>query len=92
MVIAAMAMGLTLSSKRRWVTSLIWWAVGTAGLAVAAEIEGEGAVARLRQLLREAEVEIPQCHLRVDRQGRRRRRRRELAGRLGREGVPERVE
>ncbi|KAF9546488.1 hypothetical protein EC957_009701 [Mortierella hygrophila] len=41
MVIAAMAMGLTLSSKRRWVTSLIWWAVGTAGLAVLHFNEGD---------------------------------------------------
>lgn len=41
MVIAAMAMGLTLSSKRRWVTSLIWWAIGTAGLAVLHFNEGD---------------------------------------------------
>ncbi|KAF9340725.1 hypothetical protein BGZ91_000549 [Linnemannia elongata] len=34
-------MGLTLSSKRRWVTSLIWWAVGTAGLAVLHFNEGD---------------------------------------------------
>ncbi|KAF9306288.1 hypothetical protein BGZ74_006794 [Mortierella antarctica] len=40
MVIAAMAAGLTLSSKRRTVTSLAWWAVGTAGLAVLHFIEG----------------------------------------------------
>ena len=41
MVIAAMAMGLTLSSKRRWVTSLIWWVIGTAGLAVLHFKEGD---------------------------------------------------
>ncbi|KAG0252297.1 hypothetical protein BG011_007078 [Mortierella polycephala] len=41
MVIAAMAMGLTLSSKRRWVTSLVWWAVGSAGLAVLHFYEGD---------------------------------------------------
>ncbi|KAI1295223.1 hypothetical protein EDD11_007943 [Mortierella claussenii] len=41
MVIAAMAMGLTLSSKRRWVTSLVWWAIGTGGLAVLHFIEGD---------------------------------------------------
>ncbi|KAG0005638.1 hypothetical protein BGZ80_009809 [Entomortierella chlamydospora] len=41
MVIAAMAAGLTLSSKRRWVTSLIWWAIGTAGLAGLHFVEGD---------------------------------------------------
>ncbi|ORZ04605.1 hypothetical protein BCR41DRAFT_379067 [Lobosporangium transversale] len=41
MVIAAMAAGLTLSSKRRWVTSLIWWAIGAAGLAVLHFNEGD---------------------------------------------------
>ncbi|KAF9272744.1 hypothetical protein BGZ68_002124, partial [Mortierella alpina] len=41
MVIAAMAVGLTLSSKRRWVTSLIWWIIGTAGLAVLHFFEGD---------------------------------------------------
>ncbi|KAF8979122.1 hypothetical protein BGZ46_005797 [Entomortierella lignicola] len=41
MVIAAMAAGLTLSSKRRWVTSLIWWAIGSAGLGVLHFIEGD---------------------------------------------------
>ncbi|KAG0306219.1 hypothetical protein BGZ97_000834, partial [Linnemannia gamsii] len=41
MVIAAMATGLTLSSKRRWVTSFFWWAIGTAGLAVLHFNEGD---------------------------------------------------
>lgn len=41
MVIAAMAAGLTLSSKRRWATSLIWWAIGSAGLAVLHFVEGD---------------------------------------------------
>ncbi|KAF9926758.1 hypothetical protein BGZ67_007964 [Mortierella alpina] len=41
MVIAAMAVGLTVSSKRRWVTSLIWWIIGTAGLAVLHFFEGD---------------------------------------------------
>ncbi|KAF9980634.1 hypothetical protein BGZ75_008196 [Mortierella antarctica] len=41
MVIAAMAVGLTVSSKRRWVTSLIWWIIGTAGLAVLHFLEGD---------------------------------------------------
>ncbi|KAF9429601.1 hypothetical protein BGZ76_001177 [Entomortierella beljakovae] len=41
MVIAAMATGLTLSSKRRWVTSLIWWAIGNAGAATLVNVEGD---------------------------------------------------
>ncbi|KAG0291718.1 hypothetical protein BGZ98_002918 [Dissophora globulifera] len=41
MVVAAIATGLTLSSKRRWVTSLLWWAIGTGGLAVLHFIEGD---------------------------------------------------
>ncbi|KAK3813176.1 MAG: calcofluor white hypersensitive protein [Benniella sp.] len=41
MVIAGMAAGLTLSSKRRWATSLIWWLIGTAGLAVLHFFEGD---------------------------------------------------
>ncbi|KAF9954576.1 hypothetical protein BGZ65_003934 [Modicella reniformis] len=41
MVIAAMSMGLTLSSKRRWATSLIWWVIGTAGLGVLHFVEGD---------------------------------------------------
>ncbi|KAG0370931.1 Frag1/DRAM/Sfk1 family protein [Gamsiella multidivaricata] len=41
MVIVAMATGLTLSSKRRWATSLVWWAIGTGGLAVLHFIEGD---------------------------------------------------
>ncbi|KAG0203146.1 hypothetical protein BGX28_004494 [Mortierella sp. GBA30] len=41
MVIAAMAVGLTLSSKRRWVASLIWWIIGSAGLGVLHFVEGD---------------------------------------------------
>ncbi|KAF9105486.1 hypothetical protein BGX27_009591 [Mortierella sp. AM989] len=41
MVIAAMATGLTLSSKRRWVTSMVWWLIGSAGLAVLHFFEGD---------------------------------------------------
>ncbi|KAG0054177.1 hypothetical protein BGZ83_011787 [Gryganskiella cystojenkinii] len=40
-VIVAMAIGLTLSSKRRWVSSLVWWAIGSAGLAVLHFNEGD---------------------------------------------------
>lgn len=45
MVITAMAAGLTLSSKRRWATSLIWWAIGTGGLAALHFVEGDAGFA-----------------------------------------------
>ncbi|KAF9583840.1 hypothetical protein BGW38_008357 [Lunasporangiospora selenospora] len=41
MVIIGMSVGLVLSSKRRWVTSLLWWAVGSSGLAVLHFYEGD---------------------------------------------------
>ncbi|KAF9157869.1 hypothetical protein DFQ26_008239 [Actinomortierella ambigua] len=41
MVIIAMSVGLLLSSKHRWATSLIWWAIGSVGLAVLHVYEGD---------------------------------------------------